>query len=438
LRVIAPPYHYITFISQYFGQLITMNSFQRSLLLCSLLVSSGDAFTGGLLESSRGIGSGTGWVRQRTAPPGPAGKILPRCATSRCSAFFNRGGDTVGTAADQPNDDNSSASGKRAKIELIRHNSPMDVLKNVPQVMEITRIQPKEDEIVAASGNNINADESNEYLADFLQEKKSSVDGKAVLAGGAALAVALALGAAQAVGFHPADAVASAQTLIHHPQEALQGVVDQVESMGPLAPLYFGLIYCLAEVLAVPATPLTLSAGYLFGLGEGTAVVLAAATIAASIAFFVGKTFLRTWVEEIIQEQPKFQKLDKAIGREGFKLLLLVRLSPIFPFALSNYLYGASSVKFPAYFWGTLLGFIPGSLAYVYTGMVGKELALGGFDGSQPWYVYAGGFAVLAAFFKIVTDVASGIIDELDDDDGTPSSPTSPSSSRASVPSSYM
>jgi uncharacterized membrane protein YdjX (TVP38/TMEM64 family) len=110
-----------------------------------------------------------------------------------------------------------------------------------------------------------------------------------------------------------------------------------------------------------------------------------------------------------LEENPKYAKLDKAIGEQGFKLLLLVRLSPIFPFALSNYVYGASSISYPAYFWGTLLGFIPGSIAYVYTGMVG--------EGAQPWYMYAAGFGILLAFLKLLTDVASGIVGAIDDEE---------------------
>jgi uncharacterized membrane protein YdjX (TVP38/TMEM64 family) len=187
--------------------------------------------------------------------------------------------------------------------------------------------------------------------------------------------------------------------------------------MGNAGLLYFGLIYLVAEVLAVPATPLTLSAGVLFGVAKGTAIVLLSASIAASVAFWIGKTVLRSWVEERLQENPKFAKLDRAIGEQGFQLLLLVRLSPIFPFALSNYLYGASSISFLPYFFGTLLGFAPGTLAYVYTGTVGKALTLGGADGaSQPWYVYAGALAVLAGLLSLVSQVASSIIESMDEE----------------------
>jgi uncharacterized membrane protein YdjX (TVP38/TMEM64 family) len=247
------------------------------------------------------------------------------------------------------------------------------------------------------------------------KQASKRINTESIIAGAAAIFATTIIGIAYANGVHFDDAVAATQNVLAHPQESLQAVLDSVEAMGSAGPFYFGLIYLIAEILAVPATPLTLSAGYLFGMVQGFSIVLVSATIAASVAFFIGKTFLRTWVEETLETQPKFKKIDKAIGKEGFKLLLLVRLSPVFPFAISNYLYGASSINFSAYFWGTILGFAPGTLACVYTGMVGKALTLG--EGSQPWYVYAGGFVLLATFLKLVSDVASDIVEAIDDDE---------------------
>lgn len=245
---------------------------------------------------------------------------------------------------------------------------------------------------------------------------ESPVDTKALALGATALTLLSTAAVSVFTDLSPGDLVSWTNQLIAHPQDTLQAGVDAVQAMGPKGALVFGLIYLVAEVLAVPATPLTLSAGYLFGAVQGTAIVLLAATAAACVAFFVGKTFLRTWVEDMLQENPKFAKLDKAIGKEGFKLLLLVRLSPIFPFALSNYLYGASSIDFASYFWATLLGFAPGTVAYVYTGMVGKALTLGG-GSSEPWYVYAGGLGLLSVFVKLASDVASNIVNAIEDDE---------------------
>ena len=196
------------------------------------------------------------------------------------------------------------------------------------------------------------------------------------------------------------------------PTGTLQSTLD---GLGPLAVVYFGLLYVAAELLALPATPFTLSAGALFGLTEGTAAVLVAGTVSAIIGFFIGKTVLRQYVEELLEENPKFKKLDRAIGVSGFKLLLLVRLSPIFPFSLINYTYGASSVPFPTFVAGTLIGFAPSTVGYVYSGLAGKELLSG--ESTQPWYFYAGGAAVLFGFLKLVTDVATEVVEAIDEEE---------------------
>jgi len=189
--------------------------------------------------------------------------------------------------------------------------------------------------------------------------------------------------------------------------------VQAVEDSGDVGFLYFGAVYTIAEILAVPAFPLTTSAGYLFGVWNGTLIVIISASIAATISFVIGRTFLRNYVESILKKYPKFQKLDDAVAKEGFKIMLLLRLSPIFPFALSNYLYGATSVKFWPYFWGTMLGFTPGTVAYVYTGEIGKVLTLDG-SNAAPWYFYLGILSLILCLVKIVSDLASGIIEEIE------------------------
>ena len=74
--------------------------------------------------------------------------------------------------------------------------------------------------------------------------------------------------------------------------------------------------------------------------------MLTSATIAASISFFIGRTFLRSWAQKFIAGSPKWRAIDKAIAKEGFKVVLLLRLSPLLPFAISNYIYGVTSVDF--------------------------------------------------------------------------------------------
>lgn len=208
--------------------------------------------------------------------------------------------------------------------------------------------------------------------------------------------------------------VGNAKEVLADPGAALDHVVELTDSMGTLGIAYFGVAYCIAEILAVPAIPLTASAGYLFGPVKGTAIVLLSASVAAGVSFQIGRTLLRDYVENILKDYPKFAKIDKAIGKEGFKLMLLLRLSPIFPFALSNYLYGASSINFPAFFGGTVLGFAPGTLAYVYTGYVGKALTGDTGGDVYPWYVYLGGLTLFAGILKVVADTATRVVEEIE------------------------
>ena len=208
------------------------------------------------------------------------------------------------------------------------------------------------------------------------------------------------------------DTLTKVQAFFADPQSTLEAVVNSVQEMGPNGYIYFGVVYTVAEILAIPAIPLTASAGYLFGVRNGTIVVLMAASIAASVSFLIGRTFLRTYVENLLKKNPEFQKIDLVIGEEGFKIMLLLRLSPIFPFALSNYLYGVTSIDFWSYFFGTMLGFTPGTIAYVFTGEIGKSLTLDSAT-AEPWYVYAGVLAVLSGFIKIASDVATNVIEKV-------------------------
>lgn len=209
---------------------------------------------------------------------------------------------------------------------------------------------------------------------------------------------------------------------VTHPQATLQTAMDAMQAMGPLGALYFFAAFVALDLLSIPATPLVFSAGSLFGLPQGVAMVLGAGTVSACIAFFIGQTFLRTFVQkQFMKDNATLTKLDAAIGKDGFKVLLLLRIAPVIPFSAVNYFYGASSIDFASYFWGTLLGFAPGTLAYVYTGMVGQELLLGGGSGGggQHWYMYGAGLAIVLALLKLVTDVATGLVAAVGEDDGT-------------------
>jgi uncharacterized membrane protein YdjX (TVP38/TMEM64 family) len=128
------------------------------------------------------------------------------------------------------------------------------------------------------------------------------------------------------------------------------------------------LTYVVACVFMLPGSVLTLGAGFLFGLVVGTITVSIGSTLGACAAFLVGRTIARGWVERRVSGNPRFAAIDDAVGREGFKIVLLVRLSPIFPFNLQNYGFGLTKVAFWKYALASWIGMIPGTIMYVYFG----------------------------------------------------------------------
>lgn len=191
-------------------------------------------------------------------------------------------------------------------------------------------------------------------------------------------------------------------------------------------------IYIAAEVLAIPVFPLTASSGYLFGLIPGTATVLISATIAACISFYIGRTLLRGWASKVTNDWPKWKAIDGAIAKNGFKVILLLRLSPLLPFAVSNYLYGITSVDFASFFAATFLGFAPGTIGIVYAGSAGKAFFSEG--GSVPWYVFAGAGALILFAGQTLARIAGDAIKAMEDEEQKVAAGAAANGNSTSVP----
>ncbi|GFQ00645.1 tvp38/tmem64 family membrane protein slr0305 [Phtheirospermum japonicum] len=147
-----------------------------------------------------------------------------------------------------------------------------------------------------------------------------------------------------------------------------------IEGYGPTGYALFVAVYAGLEILAIPAIPLTMSAGLLFGPVTGTIIVSISGTLAASAAFLIARYFARERILKLVEGNKKFLAIDKAIGENGFRVVTLLRLSPLLPFSLGNYLYGLTSVKFVPYVLGSWLGMLPGSWAYVSAGAFGRAI----------------------------------------------------------------
>ena len=165
-------------------------------------------------------------------------------------------------------------------------------------------------------------------------------------------------------------------------QELLQNALTWVESLGSIAPIAFIVLYNVATVLLIPGSLLTLGSGVLFGLVWGSVYVFFAATLGATLAFWLGRTVARDWVSKKISAYPKFAAIDKAVAKEGFKIVFLTRLSPLFPFNLLNYAFGITQVSLKDYVLGSV-GMIPGTILYVYIGSLIGSVAQIGMKGDR-------------------------------------------------------
>jgi uncharacterized membrane protein YdjX (TVP38/TMEM64 family) len=157
-------------------------------------------------------------------------------------------------------------------------------------------------------------------------------------------------------------------------QDFLRQALGRVEGLGPWAGVAFIALYILATLAFFPGAPLTLGAGVLFGAVWGSIYVFIGATLGALGAFGVGRYWTRSWVLKQISGHPRFEAIDRAVGREGLKIVFLTRLSPLFPFNLLNYAYGVTGVSLGDYALGSL-GMLPGTILYVYLGSLAGNLA---------------------------------------------------------------
>jgi uncharacterized membrane protein YdjX (TVP38/TMEM64 family) len=150
-----------------------------------------------------------------------------------------------------------------------------------------------------------------------------------------------------------------------------------VKLQGFLGHVIFVLAYMVAAVILAPASALTLAAGFAFGLA-GFPTVIIGATLGAGAAFLIGRYMARGWVERQMAGSPMFRAIDKAIESEGWKIVGLMRLSPLVPFNLQNYFFGATKVGFWPYLVTSMFGIMPGTLLYVWIGSLGATAGMSG------------------------------------------------------------
>ena len=199
----------------------------------------------------------------------------------------------------------------------------------------------------------------------------------------------------------------------------LTNALNWIRGLGPLAPIAFIAIYIVACVAFLPGSILTIGAGVIFGVVRGSIYVSIAATLGATAAFIVGRYFARDWIARKLEGNAKFKAIDEAVGREGWKIVILTRLSPVFPFNLLNYAYGLTRVSLRDYFFASWLGMIPGTILYVYIGSLSGDLARAATGDSAHaisspvgWALKAVGFIATVAVVVYATRIGARALQE--------------------------
>lgn len=201
--------------------------------------------------------------------------------------------------------------------------------------------------------------------------------------------------------------------------------VEWVRMLGFWGALLYFLVYVLGTVLFVPGTALTLGSGLLFGVLWGTVLVSLASVSGATLAFLIARYFGREWTLKRIERYPKFAVIDRAIGESGFKLVLLMRLQPVFlPFAILNYALGLTRVRLRDYVLASWIGMLPATTLYVYVGTSLKnisDLVQGKVPAANHWQqvLFWGGLVLSAVLVVIFTKIAKQALQSrLDSDPG--------------------
>lgn len=145
-------------------------------------------------------------------------------------------------------------------------------------------------------------------------------------------------------------------------------LVHWMRGAGLAGALVYVVVFVLAAVCMVPGALLTIGAGMAYGPLLGAALASPAGLLGSTLAFILGRTWLRSWVRRWAASAPRFGAIDAAVGRHGLRIVTLMRLSPIFPYNVLNYAFGATRIRLRDYVLGSFVGMLPGAVLYAYIG----------------------------------------------------------------------
>lgn len=182
--------------------------------------------------------------------------------------------------------------------------------------------------------------------------------------------------------------------------------------LGPWGVAVFALLFVATTLVLAPDWPLSITAGFVYGFWA-LPIVLVAATVAATLSFLAARYLVRERVRGFLTQRPRLAAIDRAVADEGWKIVALLRLSPVIPFNLQNYVFGATAVPLLHYVMATGIGIIPGSLLYVYIGALGNAARhKGGVGASLEWLLFGLGLLATLTAAIVVARKAKAKLDE--------------------------
>ena len=182
-------------------------------------------------------------------------------------------------------------------------------------------------------------------------------------------------------------------------------VEDWVEYTGDAGVAAFSAAYAVASLLLFPAGVMTIAAGAIFGFAWGFIAVMAASTASAVAAFMIARHLARERVTRFFRRNGRLEAMDKALRKEGWRAVALLRLSPVVPFAVKSYLFGVSRVRLRDYVIGTVVGKLPGAVVLTALGSSGRA-ALSA-TGALRWTLLAVGIGSTALATWLISRAAA-------------------------------
>ncbi|MCX5912299.1 MAG: TVP38/TMEM64 family protein, partial [Deltaproteobacteria bacterium] len=191
-------------------------------------------------------------------------------------------------------------------------------------------------------------------------------------------------------------------------KERVERLDGMFQSLGVWAPAFYILIWILSCTLLLPGLPITIAGALVFGAVWGTVYTAIGANIGACAAFLVGRYAVRSMVEGWIKKNKSLMKIDEGVRQQGWRMLMITRFVPLFPFSLQNYVYGLTNIPFRTYALVTIPTILPGTIAFNFAAGSAREVIL---SGGQPealkrTVLY---LAIAAVFFVLVSVIAGRV-----------------------------